>query len=253
MKGLLIDLSGTIHIESKPIAGAVAAINRLRASKVPFRFATNTTQVSSRRLVDKLNKLGFNTTRKEVFTSLSACRDVIESQALRPLLLLESEALEEFDGIDTSNPNAVVIGLAPSQMNYEQLNKAFRLVHQGVPFYAIHKGRYMATADGNLSLGPGGFVQAIEYATGVSATVIGKPNREFFLAALRQIGMEDRPQDVAMVGDDVQSDLGGGAVELGIQRCLVSTGKYRPGDEAGQDVELFGSIVDVVDKVLSIQ
>ena len=37
VKALLIDLSGTIHIESKAIPGAAEAIHKLRASKIPFR------------------------------------------------------------------------------------------------------------------------------------------------------------------------------------------------------------------------
>jgi hypothetical protein len=31
-----------------------------------------------------------------------------------------------FKGVDTSNPNAVLIGLAPEKFNYEHLNEAFR-------------------------------------------------------------------------------------------------------------------------------
>lgn len=30
------------------------------------------------------------------------------------------------EGIDTSDPNAVVVGLAPDRFNYQTLNKAFR-------------------------------------------------------------------------------------------------------------------------------
>ena len=33
-------------------------------------------------------------------------------------------------------------------------------------------------------------------------------------------GMEKCPDDVAMIGDDVNNDLGDGAKELGIQRLL---------------------------------
>lgn len=83
IKGLLIDLSGTIHIDSKVIPGAIQAIERLKASNIPFRFilwtvlivistyilcrfATNTTKVSSRQLVNKLNKLGFQIEEKDV-------------------------------------------------------------------------------------------------------------------------------------------------------------------------------------------
>ena len=48
-----------------------------------------------------------------------------------------------------------MIGLAPTQFNYDDLTKAFRLIkNQGAPLIAIHKARYFATK-GGLSLGPG--------------------------------------------------------------------------------------------------
>ncbi|KAI7876421.1 hypothetical protein K492DRAFT_172567 [Lichtheimia hyalospora FSU 10163] len=251
VKGLLIDLSGTIHIDSKAIPGAVEAVKKLRASRIPFRFATNTTKTSSRKLVDKLNAMGFGIQEHEVFTSLSACRDRVSH--LRPLLLMEDAAMEEFNGMDTKNPNAVVIGLAPSKFRYDMMNEAFRLLinDPSVPLIAVHKAKYFADKDEKLSMGPGGFVQALEYATGRTATVVGKPTRSFFELALKQIGMETSPEDVAMIGDDVNNDLGDGAKELGIQRLLVQTGKYRTGDEQGHDgVHVFHSVVEAIENVL---
>ena len=62
---------------------------------------------------------------------------------------------QDFQEFDTTNPNAVVIGLAPSQFNYDALTDAFRLIkNQGAPLIAIHKARYFAKTDG-LALGPG--------------------------------------------------------------------------------------------------
>ena len=34
---------------------------------------------------------------------------------------MEDEALDEFSHIDQTNPNAVVVGLAPSKFNYEKV------------------------------------------------------------------------------------------------------------------------------------
>lgn len=84
----------------------------------------------------------------EIFTSLSAARRLVEQKGHRPLLLLEDSALEDFKGVckctqnayvhvallwltlhagvDTSEPNAVVVGLAPDRFNYQTLNQAFR-------------------------------------------------------------------------------------------------------------------------------
>jgi hypothetical protein len=36
---------------------------------------------------------------------------------------MEDEAMDEFEGIDVNQPNAVVIGLAPSKFNYEKVSK----------------------------------------------------------------------------------------------------------------------------------
>lgn len=36
--------------------------------------------------------------KSQIFTSLTAARRYIEAQKLRPMLLLEEEALEDFDG-----------------------------------------------------------------------------------------------------------------------------------------------------------
>ena len=69
----------------------------------------------------------------------------MQQQQLRPLLLLNPEALQEFDGIDCTSPNAVVVGLAPHAFNYQRLNEAFRLLlHQpDAPLIAVHKGKYL--------------------------------------------------------------------------------------------------------------
>lgn len=104
----------------------------------------------------------------------------------------------------------------------------------------------------------GGFVSALEQASDVQAEVVGKPTRSFFEICLRSL-LRDfvREADwtsVAIVGDDVDNDLGGGAIELGLQRILVRTGKYRDGDESkgqGKKPQCFDKFADVVDYVLA--
>ena len=58
----------------------------------------------------------------DVFTSLSAARSLISSKNLRPMLILENEAMQDFQGIETSDPDCVVVGLATSQefIKYEE-------------------------------------------------------------------------------------------------------------------------------------
>ncbi|MBN3301052.1 haloacid dehalogenase-like hydrolase domain-containing protein 2 isoform X2 [Amia ocellicauda] len=227
VKAVLIDLSGTLHIEDSAVPGAQEALARLRRAPVAVKFVTNTTKECKRTLFERLKKLEFDIKENEIFTSLSAARSLLEQQQVRPLLLVEDGALEDFTGIETSNPNAVVIGLAPEHFNYQTMNTAFRLILEGAPLIAIHKARYYKRKDG-LALGPGPFVTGLEYATDAKATVVGKPQRTFFMEALRD--MDCTPEEAVMIGDDARDDVGG-AQNSGLLGILVRTGKYRQGDE----------------------
>lgn len=91
-----------------------------------MRFVTNTTKESKGTLLRRLTGIGFDIKAEEVFTSLTAARRLVDQRKLRPMLLLQQDALEDFKGVDVNDPNAVVVGLAPDCFNYELLNKAFR-------------------------------------------------------------------------------------------------------------------------------
>jgi len=73
-------------------------INRLRKSNVRVKFVTNSTNEPLRSVHEKLTKLGFDIGRDELFTSLTAARKFVERNSLRPFLLLEESAKEDFNG-----------------------------------------------------------------------------------------------------------------------------------------------------------
>ncbi|XP_011644510.1 haloacid dehalogenase-like hydrolase domain-containing protein 2 [Pogonomyrmex barbatus] len=245
---VLIDLSGTLHIDNTVIPGAVQALNRLRNANLSIKFVTNTTKESSNCLYERLTRLGFNLQKEEIFSSLAAARKLIISRRLKPMLLIDPAALEDFQDLVTEDtPDAVVIGLAPSKFNYDELNKAFRLLLNGASLIAIHEGRYYKQPDG-LSLGPGAFVKGLEYSSNVKAEVIGKPTVGFFKAALEEID----PAQAIMIGDDVRDDVAG-AQAVGIKGILVQTGKYRAGDEntiTPGPAKVCSSFVDAVESIL---
>ncbi|KAL9556633.1 hypothetical protein MBANPS3_001787 [Mucor bainieri] len=64
--------------------------------------------------------------------------------------------------------------------------------------------------------------------------------------------MEHTPEQVAIIGDDVSNDLGGGAKELGLHRFLVQTGKYRSEDSnQDTDLQVFKSVVEAIDHIIA--
>ncbi|XP_049798008.1 haloacid dehalogenase-like hydrolase domain-containing protein 2 isoform X1 [Schistocerca nitens] len=248
---VLIDLSGTLHIEDEPTPGAVDALKRLQQSSLSLRFVTNTTKESRARLHGRLTKIGFTVRPEDILSSLWAARELVERRGLRPLLLLDAQAEEDFAGLGApgeDEADSVLVGLAPDKFNYEELNTAFRVLNKGGPLIAIHQGRYYKRSDG-LALGPGPFVKGLEYATNVKPEVVGKPTELFFRTALGGV-----PADEAvMIGDDVRDDIDG-AQQVGIRGYLVQTGKYRPGDETTINPpphSVVPSFAEAVEKILA--
>lgn len=250
LKAALVDLSGTLHVEDRVISGVVDALRRLKGSKIAVRFVTNTSKESRASILDRLRNFGLDINNEELFTSLTATRRYVEKRCLRPLLLLEPSALQDFDGVNCNEPNAVVVGLAPSCFSYESMNTAFRLLLDGASLVAVHKGRYYKRKDG-MAIGPGPFVACLEHATSTQAQVVGKPEAAFFAEALEALNVT--PQQAIMIGDDVIDDVEG-AMKIGMMGALVKTGKYRAGDEdkiSPAPDFVFDSFPDAVDQILN--
>ncbi|CEM01796.1 unnamed protein product [Vitrella brassicaformis CCMP3155] len=246
----LVDLSGTLHIESEPTPDAIAALTKLRSLVKGVRFVTNTTKESQRQLMARLKAIGFDIDSSEIFSSLSAAVRLIKERGVeRPFLMLSESAKEDFreagacvvdgqGGEEEEHDPCVVVGLAPDSFNYDTMTKAMRLLltpSPGIPptLVAIHKSRYFMRSDG-LAMSVGPFACALEYATGLTAEVVGKPSAGFFRGAMRTLGDGIGEESVVMIGDDATDDVQG-AVACGLRGILVKTGKYRAGDEAKLD------------------
>jgi HAD superfamily hydrolase (TIGR01458 family) len=227
IKGVLLDLSGTLHLTDTPIPGAVRAVRRLEEAGVPLRFVTNTSRKTRKMLHEELRRMGFTMLEEHIFTGALAVRRYLEQHRLRPHLLVHRNLVAEFAGLDKENPDAVVIGYAEDDFTFQNMNLAFRHLKAGAQLLATGRTRYFEGTDG-LVLDAGPFIAALEYAAETKALVLGKPSADFFAAAAAELGL--LPSECIMVGDDADSDVAA-AVQAGLQAILVQTGKYRKGDE----------------------
>ena len=80
---LLIDLSGTLHIGETPTPDAVRALARLRASHIAFRFCSNTSKQSTASLHASLLQLGFDIQREELWTSIGAVKNTLDTLGVK--------------------------------------------------------------------------------------------------------------------------------------------------------------------------
>jgi HAD superfamily hydrolase (TIGR01458 family) len=174
--------------------------------------------------------MGLDIAEAEVLTpaalAVRHCRDRGYARVALHVAPALREDLAGLNDVRSGDVEAVIVGDLGEEFTYERLNTIFRQLHDGAELVALQRNRVWQREDG-LVLDAGPFVVALEYAMGREATVIGKPSPAFFDAALAELGVE--AADTAMVGDDVEADVGG-ALDAGLDAVLVRTGKFR--DEA---------------------
>ncbi len=242
--GFLIDLDGVLYVGDSPIEGSIETIDHLKSRGLPCRFVTNTTTKSLETLHNKLQAMGLPIEKNDIVSAPKAA--VLHLRKIgSPVcyLSMNDDVRRDFAEFKTSetNPEIVVIGDIDDAWDYAIMSRLFHMIINGADIVALHKGRYWQERDG-LRLDIGTFVAGLEYATGKTASVIGKPNRAFFEMAVGDMGLE--PSEVAMIGDDINSDIGG-AQKAGLTGILVKTGKYREELVGKSDIEpdaIFDSI-----------
>jgi HAD superfamily hydrolase (TIGR01458 family) len=226
LQALLIDLDGVLHVEDDPLPGACDAVAELRAAGATLRFVTNTTARPRAAILERLRRLGFDPTPDELITPAAlAVRRCAGRGHTRVALVMNDAVKADFAALHECDERveAVIVGDLGEAFGYAILNRAFRHLMDSADLIALQKNRFWMTP-GGLSLDVGPFVAALEYAAGTEAYVVGKPARGFFDTTLAAIPAE--PARSVMVGDDVESDVGG-AQRAGLTGVLVRTGKYR--------------------------
>jgi HAD superfamily hydrolase (TIGR01458 family) len=249
VQGVLIDLGGVVYQGSTVIPGSIEAVRRLRESGTPFRFLTNTTSQPLAGTLAKLASLGVEADAREIFMPAMAARRYIGEHDLRPFYLVSPALEEDFAGLPTGTKPAVVVGDARDGFTYSSLNEAFRRIQAGAEFIALASNRLFIDENGEPSLDVGAFVAALEYATGESAIVLGKPSAAFFHLAVADMGLQ--PHQVAMIGDDAEFDAVA-AIKSGLAGYVVRTGKWRPDSAHGLETKPTAEFDDLLAAVRSI-
>ncbi len=224
-KAILCDIGGVLYSGDIAIDGAIETIKKIR-KRYPVRFLTNTTQKTSDGVLQKLKELGFEIDKEEIITALDIAKMFLREQRANAYFLLTDEALHFFDDLTYENEDYVIVGDAQENFSYKNLNTAFRKLHDGSKLVAIAKNRYFQDKEG-LSMDAGCFVVALEYASRQEAQILGKPSKEFFHLACKDMGVD--PNECIMIGDDIEGDVKG-AQDAGIKGVLVKTGKFDPKD-----------------------
>jgi HAD superfamily hydrolase (TIGR01458 family) len=211
------------------------------------RFCTNTDSIPPAALADRLARRGFQTSEEELVTPVAVAERLFASASqARVLAVAADEVRQLLDRFlaGPGEPATHVLVADPSYgATYDDLDAAFRALRAGAELVATQVNRVAVRDDGE-HLDTGGWVRLLEYATGSSARVLGKPSPEFFTAPLDALGRG--AQSALVVGDDLAADIGGGHA-VGAATVLVRSGKGdrpQPGVDAEPDA-VVDSVADL--------
>lgn len=209
LRALLLDLDGTIYRGNRLCNGAQDLVRWVRQTGRQTFFLSNNSRAGGDTVAEKLTALGIPTPRTEVITSAEllvrrlAQRRTRGSLALIGSPWLASELANAGWRVDGSPADVLAVGL-DHQFDYGKLRMGVQALLDGAEFLAANRDP-VNPIEGTLEPGCGSIVAALEAATGVRASCVGKPSLAMLRLALASLDL--RPEQTLMVGDSLVSDM----------------------------------------------
>jgi glycerol 3-phosphatase-2 len=225
---VLLDLDGCVWVQQTCTPKAREALSELRGAGKSISFVTNDSRLSPEEYVRKLWSLGLQASLEEVVTVGSAIQYVLAGRPPRTATyVIGSSAIFRHvadagqrivNGTEHATKAELVVVAGHDEFSFAELRTATQAVLAGAEMIAAGRDRTFPAADG-LWPATGSIVAALEYATERTARSVGKPDPLLFETALDRLG----PGRALMVGDRLDSDLGGAAA-AGLDGAIVLTG-----------------------------
>jgi HAD superfamily hydrolase (TIGR01450 family) len=219
---------------------APEAVEALRAAGKRVAFVTNDARRPEEGYVRKLWGLGIRASLADVVTVGAAVEHVLgESRPGRGAFVIGTPALRDhvaaaglrvLNGMEGATRAEVVVVGGTEELVYDDLRQATLAVREGADFIGTSRDPTYPTEEGHWP-GTGAILIAVEYASGRTAQIVGKPERHLFRTALERLG-EGR---TLVVGDRLDVDVVA-AVRAGLDAALVLTGGTTA-EEAGRATE----------------
>jgi glycerol-1-phosphatase len=224
----ILDLDGCVWVGDRPTPGAVEAIAALRAGGKRVAFATNDPRSTTEDYVTRLWRLGVQASVADVVTVGGAVQHLLsETRSGRTAFVVGTEALcrhvadaglRLLNGTDLASRAEVVVVGGTEDLVYDDLRNATLAVRRGAELIATGRDPIYPQPDGDWP-GTGAILAAVEYATGMTAQIVGKPEPQLFLTALDRLGNGK----TLVVGDRLDADVAA-AARVPLDAALVLTG-----------------------------
>ena len=229
VRALIVDIDGTLFRGPVPLPGLPQLFEFLQSRRIPFVVVSNNATKTAVDYQRCLAEQGVPIPRDRILTAGAATAGFLQREldAGASLYVIGEPALVEvlreagFHLLEDANQpaEAVVVG-GDSTLTYEKLKHAVLLLQRGARLVGTNPDLLCPTDEG-LVPEAGVTLAALQAATGIAATVIGKPERPLFEQALQRLGSHQT--ETAILGDRLETDIRGGQ-RAGLWTVLVTSG-----------------------------
>lgn len=239
IRAFIIDMDGVLWHGEQAQPGLQDFFQALHDNQIRFILATNNASLTPEQYVAKLARMGIKTIdRSNILTSATATAlylaernppentriFIVGEDGLRQPLLDQGFMLTGLYEVNTDtqeNLGAHIVVCGKDQtLTWDKLATATLNIRAGAAFIGTNGDTTLPTEHG-ITHGNGAILAALQVATGVSPTIIGKPEPIIYQQALALLGVE--PSKTVAIGDRLETDILG-AVRTGIRSLLVLSG-----------------------------
>lgn len=233
VRAYVIDMDGVLYRGDAVLPHVHDFLAALDRRAIPYVMATNNSTRTPAEYVEKLATMNLSVPAERIVTSGLATRAWLDRQypAGTTIFAIGAPALFSVlfdDGrFRRADKEAeVVVTGADFELTFEKLRIACLAIRRGAAWVATNPDTTFPTEEG-LIPGAGALLAALEAATSVKPTVIGKPEPGILVQSAELLGTA--PQVTAMLGDRLDTDVLAGQ-RAGFTTVLVLTGVTSPAD-----------------------
>ncbi len=238
ISALIIDMDGVLWHGDQPLPGLLEFFQTLREQQLPFILATNNARLTPDQYIDKLAGMGIAVAFHEILTSGMATAQYLaqhndpnstrvfvigESGARQPLIDQGFTLTELYQvnkpGETSVGADIVVCGL-DKEISWDKQATATLNNGAGAKFIGTNGDTTLPTEHG-ITHGNGAILAAIQAATNMQPTIIGKPEPIMYQQAMALLDSD--PATTIAIGDRLNTDILG-AIKTNIRSVMVLTG-----------------------------
>jgi 4-nitrophenyl phosphatase len=222
----VFDLDGTVYRGSEVIPHAAEAIHQLIDRGAMVRYFTNNSAARPSLVCSKLIAMGVPCEPSWVYGTGALAARVCVERGFRSVFLVGEPELRETlaeAGVPPSeggSADCVVVGICRS-FTYGLLDQASALMRGGAELVVTNRDATYPLEGGREQPGAGAIAAAVETASGVTVTELGKPQPALLGWILSETGMP--ASETLVVGDRYETDIACG-LAAGCDVCMVTTG-----------------------------